>query len=62
LLAIFYLDPGDEDEHPPFGVSLAELDSLFGGRFEMLREWLPARAYPGREGREWMRILQLRGE
>jgi len=66
LLAIFYLDPGDDgpDDHPPYGVSLAELDALFGGRFALVREWLPERAYPGREGREWMRILKLktRGE
>jgi SAM-dependent methyltransferase len=62
LLAIFYLDPGDDgpDDHPPFGVSVAELDALFGARFALLRQWLPQRAYPGREGREWMRILQLR--
>ena len=62
LLAIFYLDPGQDhpDDGPPFGVSLAELDALFGPRFELLREWLPARAYPGREGREWMRIYKLR--
>ena len=64
LLAIFYLDPGDDgpNDRPPFGVSIAELDALFGPRFELLREWLPARAYPGREGREWMRIMRLRGE
>ncbi len=62
LLAIFYLDPGydDPNEGPPFEVSLAELDALFSPRFELLREWLPARAYPGREGREWMRLLKRR--
>jgi len=60
LLAIFYLDPGNKspDEGPPFEVSLAELDRLFSPRFELLREWLPQHAYPGREGREWMRILR----
>lgn len=59
LLAIFYLDPGNEspDEGPPFEVSIAELDRLFLPRFELIREWLPAHAYPGREGREWMRLL-----
>ena len=60
LLAIFYLDPGNDhpDEGPPFEVSVAELDALFLPRFELKREWLPAGAYPGREGREWMRILR----
>lgn len=62
LLAIFYLDPGNHspDEGPPFEVSIAELDRLFLPRFSVEREWLPQRAYPGREGREWMRVLALR--
>ena len=61
LLAVFYLDPGNDhpDEGPPFEVSIAELDRLFLPRFRLVREWLPARAYPGREGREWMRLLAL---
>ena len=62
LLAIFYLDPGNDhpDEGPPFGVSIAELDALFLPRFSLEREWLPQRAYPGREGREWMRLMTRR--
>ena len=62
FLAIFYLDPGNDspNEGPPFEVSIAELDSLFLLRFTLVREWLPQRAYPGREGREWMRVMTLR--
>ena len=62
LLAVFYLDPGHDspDEGPPFGVSVAELDAVFLPRFDLVREWLPARAYSGREGREWMRVLGRR--
>ena len=62
LLAIFYLDPGNSspDEGPPFEVSVAELDRLFLPRFELVREWLPQRAYAGREGREWMRLMTVR--
>lgn len=62
LLAVFYLDPGNSspDEGPPFEVSIAELDRLFLPRFKLLREWLPERAYPGREGREWMRVMERR--
>lgn len=62
LLAVFYLDPGNSspDEGPPFEVSVAELDRLFSPRFELLREWLPEKTYPGREGREWMRLLRVR--
>jgi SAM-dependent methyltransferase len=62
LLAAFYLDPGNDhpDEGPPFEVSIAELDRLFLPRFTLVREWLPVRAYPGREGREWMRLIAVR--
>ena len=60
LLAIFYLDPGNDspDEGPPFEASITELDRLFLPRFTLLREWLPQHAYPGREGREWMRVME----
>ena len=62
LLAVFYLDPGHDrpDEGPPFGVRVVELDRLFLPRFDLVREWLPAHAYPGREGREWMRVMARR--
>ncbi len=62
FLAVFYLDPGQghPSDGPPFGVSKAELDALFEVRFELVAEWLPARAYIGREGREWMRWLRRR--
>ena len=62
LAAIFYLDPGwdDPEQGPPFGVSVAELDRLFlgAGRFELEREWVPVRAYAGREGRELIRVMR----
>ncbi len=63
LLAIFYLDPGQPSpaDGPPFETSLQELDGLFGVAFELQREWAPSCAYPGREGREWMRLLRKRG-
>lgn len=65
LWGVFYLDPYD-DEHqpgvgPPHGTSLKELHARFDARFEISEEWSPARSYPGREGREWMMRLRLRG-
>ena len=61
LLAVFYLDPGLDpgDSGPPFGVTRDGLDALFGPRFKLLREWAPPATYPGREGRETCRLLQL---
>ena len=61
LLAVFYLEPGLDpgESGPPFGVTRAELDAFFSPRFTQLREWKPAVTYPGREGRESCRLLQL---
>ncbi len=64
LLAIFYLNPWKDGEPPPpeggppFGTTVEELDSLFAGAFDLLDEWVPDRAYRGREGRELMRLLR----
>jgi methyl halide transferase len=60
LLALFFLNPDMEDpeQGPPFGVSPGDLDRYFSGTFELEREWLPRATYPGREGRELVRLLR----
>ena len=61
LVAIFYLDVGDDEGGgPPFGTSREELDGLFGERFDLLEEQVPSRSYEGREGRELLRVLRVR--
>ncbi|MDD5200736.1 MAG: methyltransferase domain-containing protein [Terrimicrobiaceae bacterium] len=62
LLAIFYLDPGNDEKGPPYGVARDELDALFAKSFEMLEEYVPTRAFPGREGRELVRLLRRRDQ
>jgi SAM-dependent methyltransferase len=60
VLAIFFLepwDPGETPQPPPYGITRDELDEMFAGRFSLEREWQPNKHYPGREGREVMRIL-----
>jgi len=57
LVGVFYLDPWDDDEEPsppPYGVDRQELLDLFGPQFELAWHGIPERAYPGREGREWL--------
>ena len=58
FLAVFYLnpemDPGQTG--PPFGVTPRELDALFDSAFELMRDWVPAKTYPNRAGRERMRL------
>lgn len=68
LLAIFYLDPWNAGEPlppgggPPFGVSVSELDALFAPAFRLVEERRPTRAFPGREGRELLRVLEKKVE
>jgi len=60
LLAIFYLDPGHDEEGPPFGCSPDELEELFSPSFELITEQKNIATYPGRDGREILRLLAKR--
>jgi len=50
------LDPGEEG--PPFPLSVPDLTSLFAEGYELLEDYEPDVAFPGREGRERMRVLR----
>lgn len=52
------MDPGESG--PPFGISSDELSALFAPNFDMIESYTPETAYPGREGRELLRVMQLR--
>ena len=64
LLAIFFLNPWDPEDEipegggPPFSVTKEELDSLFSPHFNLVEELEPKTAFPGREGREIVRLLR----
>lgn len=62
LLGVFYLNPWDpeedQDQGPPFGSTEEGLTASFETAFELLESWRPSRAYPGREGREIMRLMR----
>ncbi len=61
LLALFYLNPRDDSDPtlgPPFNATLDELDTRFAEHFTLLRSETPTAAFPGREGREVLRLLQ----
>lgn len=57
MLAIFFINPDNEEGGPPYRVSRQELEEYFGPHFVVEREWVPQRTHPGREERELMRIL-----
>lgn len=58
LAAVFYMDPDHGDGGPPYPATSAELDALFGSHFAIVAEWVPRSAFPGREGRELVRLMR----
>ncbi len=58
LLAIFYLDPGNDGGGPPFGCTPSELDALFSRDFRLIHEETSLPTHPGREDREILRVLE----
>ena len=53
------LDPGEEG--PPFPFSVPDLTALFAQGYEIVDDYVPDVAFPGREGRERMRVLRRGG-
>ena len=59
IFGIFYLTP-DVEAGPPFAISKDELLGLFAPHFELIHHWVPTMAFPGRENRELVLLLQKR--
>lgn len=62
VAGVFFINPemGPGETGPPFGISVEKLEALWtGAGFGVLDSWVPAAAYPGREGRERAMILRL---
>ncbi len=53
-VAIFYKNP-ESDEGPPFPVEDRDLKKLFR-HWKLINSWIPGKTFPGREGREEIRI------
>lgn len=58
FLAVFYADPDNDNDGPPFGCTRGELDKLFGGKFHLLEERWEIPTYEGRVGRELLRLYE----
>lgn len=56
LLAVFFADPENGGEGPPFGCTREELDALFGDHFRLLEEHRDFPTFPERQGRELLRL------
>jgi len=61
LAVLFRAVPDFDGEGPPFPISGAEIEGLFGETFDTLERFVPERTYPGRPvGCEEVRVLRLR--
>ncbi len=58
LLAVFFVNPDNNGQGPPFGCTAAELDVLFGEKFRLREEHRAIPTYPERAGRELLRVYQ----
>jgi SAM-dependent methyltransferase len=60
LIGVWYinpdLDPGEEG--PPFPFSVEDLTALFADGYQVVEDYVPDVAFPGREGRERVRVLR----
>lgn len=58
FLAVFYANPDNDEDGPPFGCTREELDKLFGMDFRLLEERWEIPTYEGRVGRELLRLYE----
>ena len=60
LIGVWYINPAvDPDkEGPPFPFSVADLTALFAEGYEIVEDYMPDVAFPGREGLERVRVLR----
>jgi SAM-dependent methyltransferase len=61
VAGVFYMNPDMDpgEEGPPFGISVEELEKLWGDAgFEVVDSWVPTVGYEGRIGRERAMVLR----
>jgi methyl halide transferase len=60
LIGVWYIEPALEPgrEGPPYPFSVADLTALFADGYEIVDDYVPEVAFPGREGRERLRVLR----
>ena len=60
LIGVWFMDPALDPgkEGTPFPFSAADLTTLFTESYNIIEDYVPDVAFPGREGRELVRVLQ----
>ena len=60
LIGVWFIEPDLKpgEEGPPFPFSVPDLTALFAEGYEILADYVPDVAFPGRLGRERLRVLR----
>jgi hypothetical protein len=60
LVGVWFINPnlGPGEEGPPYAFAVEDLTELFADGYEIVEDYVPKVAYPGREGRERVRVLR----
>lgn len=60
LLGVWYINPDLDPGHegPPYPFSVEDMTALFSDGFEVVADYVPTLAFPGREGRERVRVMR----
>jgi len=60
LIGVWYINPDLDPGHegPPYPFSVPDLTALFSDSYEIVDDYVPDVAFPGREGRERLRVLR----
>jgi hypothetical protein len=60
LLGVWYINPDLDPGHegPPYPFSVEDMTALFSDGYEILADYVPTMAFPGREGRERVRVMR----
>jgi SAM-dependent methyltransferase len=60
LIGVWFINPAlnPGNEGPPFPFSMTDLTALFADGYEIVADYIPDVAFPGREGRERVRVLR----
>jgi SAM-dependent methyltransferase len=63
LIGVWFINPnlGPGEQGPPFPFSVPALTALFADGYEIVADYVPDAAFPGREGRERVRVLRRAG-
>lgn len=60
LIGVWFIDPAlpPGEVGPPYPFSVADLTALFAEGYDIIEDYVPNVAFPGREGRERVRVLR----